>query len=165
MIGFGNKKRKHFKDRLKGVYAALWDSEFQREKLEHIREGFRMEFDKVFEHLEAKKTLKELVEKHGFDIATLLIKAGPEKIMDSKRESEKAKIENELKIKLNQATLTEKDKEAIDNLSRQIEPFEADIKQLKSQIDNIDKGIDETNEKIQGLIELEKMVKEFMKKI
>tara|TARA_Y100001949_G_scaffold171282_1_gene173511 strand:+ start:838 stop:1221 length:384 start_codon:yes stop_codon:yes gene_type:complete len=47
------KKRKHYKRKIRVMYQKRWDLEFLKEKLKAMREGFRVEYDRIKEIIDA----------------------------------------------------------------------------------------------------------------
>lgn len=167
---FISKKKRHFKKRFQGTEAALWDMEFQKDKLRQIREGFRMEFDKINENYEGRKRFAALIRKYGLELATKIKDYSPDLVdraLNKFERDETEEIKKSLGLTELKGTNTEQDKKAIGNLEKQIEPIEKEVNQLKTQmgaIDNEIEGLGGVNEKIEGMIELTKMLKEFIKK-
>lgn len=160
-------KRKHFKKRLKGVLAAYWDLEFQKFKLQEVREGLRMEYDKLAEQISINQTFLKVLEKYGFDIANMIQKDSNELVELALREGEEEEVRKKIGIKKLEPIkeLNEKDKKIAENLKNQIKPLEDDVIQLKKQMDEMDKETEEIEKRIGSLIELQKMVKEFIKNL
>ena len=49
------KKRLHYKDKIYVMYKKVWDLEFLKEKFKAMREGFRIEYDRIKEIDDAAK--------------------------------------------------------------------------------------------------------------
>ena len=50
---FTNKKKQHFNKKLEGVQRRIWDIEFLRSEYKETREGFRVEYDRLKELVDA----------------------------------------------------------------------------------------------------------------
>ena len=50
---FTNKKKQHFNKKLEGVQKRIWDIEFLRSEYKETREGFRVEYDRLKELVDA----------------------------------------------------------------------------------------------------------------
>jgi predicted nucleic acid-binding Zn-ribbon protein len=59
---FGNKRKKHFKNKLEGIDQMIWDWEFKKFKLEIQREEKRQEYDGLKSRLEVVTTQLKAVD-------------------------------------------------------------------------------------------------------
>jgi hypothetical protein len=67
-------KKKHFQGKLEATWRKLWDVEFLLEQYKMMREGFRVEYDKIKELLDGVVTYEFLIRKLGLDSARELMK-------------------------------------------------------------------------------------------
>ena len=56
MFTFDSQKKKHFKRKLESVFKKIWDVEFLVGEYKKTREGFRMEYDRLREMIDAFNT-------------------------------------------------------------------------------------------------------------
>ena len=151
------RKIRHYKHKIDLTEMQIWDLEFLREKTKAVREGIRMDYDRINELNGAKKLFRDLIVVFGVNEASELLKVGPDK---SQAELEKHKGE----IK----SLSENEQKALDALNSQIADFDKDVKQMQEQMDSFDGDagqINQINQKIEGYQTVKMLMKQYIKQL
>ena len=144
-----NQKKKYFKKKLEGVQKMIWDLEFKREKTSILRENIRKEYDGAYSKLQVIETQ---------------IKALPE---DKKEWTDEQKRLEDQKVLLVQ------DIEGVRNGDGSVaKPGYKDVMgEMDVQIHGSEKsqeypdGINGIAQQIQGLRELQQILRMYIKKI
>ncbi len=132
-----NKQRKYFKKKLEGVQKMIWDLQFKREKTLVIREEIRQEYD----NLKAKL--------HNLDGQIKSQKETP-----TMKQEEIARLDD-------QKLILDKDIERKLNLMKSLDLEVNGTKPTNEYPD----GVDGVNQTLDSLRELQKMLRDYIKKI
>ena len=62
-------KKQHYKNKLEVTQKKIWDMEFLLEQYKLMKEGFRVEYDKISEMLDGVETYVFLIRKFGLEEA------------------------------------------------------------------------------------------------
>lgn len=123
-----NQKKRHYKDKILVTKKKIWDVEFLLAQYKLMREGFRVEYDRIKEELDAVNTYKELIESVGMEKAKELMK-NAEKAMEARNEKSDYKLNDE-------------EKEVVETMKKNAQGKEDDIARLKKQMETLDMQMD-----------------------
>jgi len=123
-----NKKKRHYKDKILITQKKIYDVEFLLSQYKLMREGFRVEYDRIKEELDAINTYKELIQSVGMEKAKELMK-NAEKAMEARNEKADYKLNDE-------------EKEVIQTMTNNAKGKEDDIARLKKQMETLDMQMD-----------------------
>ena len=134
---FFNKQKRHFRKKLDGVQAMIWDLLFKRAKTQSIREDIRVEFDNLKSKLSTLETQIETQKK------TPTMEAGDIARLDD------------------QKVLLDKD---IERLLAQMKGLDLEVSGSKATNEYPD-GVQGINQQIDALRELQIMLKSYLKEL
>ena len=132
-----NKQKRHFKKKLVGVQAMIWDLLFKRAKTQSIREDIRVEFDNLKSKLNVLETQIETQKK------TPTMEAGDIARLDD------------------QKVLLDKD---IERLLGQMKALDLEV-EGSGKTNEYPDGVQGLNQQIDALRELQIMLREYIKQI
>ena len=150
------KKRRHYKHKIDLTQRQIWDLEFLREKTRAVRESIRMDYDRIMEVNLAKKYFRNLIEAFGLERASELLKQGPEVSQPL------------LDKQTTKAILNPEEQNVLNALNEQIDGFDKDITQYKTQMDSFDGETGQIaviNTKIEGFQTVMGLLKQYVAKI
>ncbi len=134
----GIRKRYHYWKKRRIIEMKMLDFEFLRLETQDVREGFRMDYDRMKESRDAIDHYRALINKVGMEKASEIGKLGPEK-------TQEILAGTDMKHNLEQ-----KDRDVIKNLEEKWQQYNTDMAQLEKQMTDIDGQIDGINEKVKG---------------
>lgn len=144
--------RKHYNKKKEILRMKILDAEFLKYQLQSVREGFRMEYDRVKEHLDAS-TRRLFGEKYQFfycdsgdEVDYKVVPIMPEdleKLPDEAKDTKDFRFYKKPRPEINETV--------VKNMEEAVKRFSDDAAQLKAQIDGVDGQLVEIDSKIDGM--------------
>lgn len=126
-------KKKHYENKIEVTQKKIWDMEFLLHQYKQMREGIRVEYDRLKEARDATITYKTLLQFYGTEKA--------KELMKNAEEAYRAKeATNELKP----INLTDEESELIKSLDEDYTKKTEDLTQMEKQMGAIDKMVSGT---------------------
>jgi hypothetical protein len=120
-------KKKHFKNKMEITQKKIWDLEFLLEQYKLMKEGFRIEYDKISEMLDGVETYEFLIRKLGLEEAKETMKDAE---LSYKIKSEKKDDKDK--------ELNKEEQDILTSLQNEIKGKKDDMEKLKKQMKDVD---------------------------
>jgi hypothetical protein len=126
-------KKKHYKYKVEVTQKKIWDMEFLRNQYKMMREGIRVEYDRLKEARDATNTYRTLLKFYGEDRAKELMK-NAEEAFNARIATEKGEVK--------ERQLNEEEKGLVNALDTDYKNKTEDLEQLERQMEAIDKMVE-----------------------
>jgi hypothetical protein len=120
-------RKKHFKKKIEVTMRKIWDMEFLLDQYKQMREGFRIEYDRIKELIDGVETYEFLIRKLGADKAREFMR-NAEASYNKRDELKDAK----------DIDLSKEDKDILTSVSNDVKGKRDDISRLERQIKDVD---------------------------
>lgn len=119
-----NKQKRHYKSKIETTWKKIWDIQFLLAQYKLMREGFRVEYDRIKEELDAINTYKALIENRGIEVAKELMTKADQAMIARDEKTDYVR--------------TDEDNALIETLAKNAKAKEDDVARLKKQMETLD---------------------------
>lgn len=123
-------KKQHYKNKIEVTQKKIWDMEFLLSQEKKVREGIRVEYDRLKESRDATDTFRILIKFYPLDKAKTFMKHAEEAYQAREATKEMKEIEH-----------SDDEMELIKSLDAEYDKKTEDLDQMKKQMDMLDKMI------------------------
>ena len=161
-----DQRKRHFKSRIKVLKKKIWDFEYLKYEMKSMREGFRMQYDRMREEMDACKR-RLAGEKWSF----YYIASGDEigyreiPILPDDFENLPDEQKDTKDFRFYKKTKANPDKDVVKNLEVKIQQYSDDIAQITKQMEAVDGQIEGPkgyNEQLDGFKTAINLINEYL---